>query len=236
MSMTNRWTPLSIPEYLVHPPAWFHTRILVGAGAMLTPAFAAKHDIEYVINCAWEYDSPFWFQRSNPNNYVCLQAIDSLEVNILNWYPKFEYMMRQFLRSGEGTVFVHCQAGMNRSGFLALTYVARNFSLPIDSLIQATKQQRPCLFQNQVFMNQVKQFINGRIQSSEDSGNNLLGTSIGDIRLSTSGHCTDVEGLQNNAGDPSTGSRRVTSEGIGAIRYERFGQYRESKSDDKENS
>lgn len=234
MSITRNWTTSSTPEYLVHPPAWFHTRILVGAGAMLTPAFAEKHNIEYVINCAWDNDSPLWFQRAKPKNYICLRAIDSYEVNILAWYPVFESVMRQFLRSGEGTIFVHCQAGMNRSGFLALAYVARNFAVPFDSLIQATKQQRPCLFQNAVFMNQVKEFINGCIQGTENSGIDNSRSNNGNIGLSSSGHCADAEGVQNNAGDPSTGSRRVTIEGIRTLLHERSGQYCESKSDDQE--
>jgi hypothetical protein len=58
---------------------------------------------------------------------------------------------------------------MNRSGFLGLAYVCAHFNLPLDTVVQATKSQRPILFQNVVFMNQVKNFINGHIQSSQNT-------------------------------------------------------------------
>lgn len=235
LNITDPMTTMSIPEYLVHPPAWFHTRILVGAGAMLTPSFMEKYKIQSVINCAWDGDSPFWFQRNYPNQYACLRAIDSLETNILYWYPMFESTIRQFLRNTEGTVFVHCQAGMNRSGFLALAFVARNFGVPLDALVQATKQQRPILFQNTVFMKQVKEFINGCIPSSQDTRHDNHGTSIGNTGLLTPRHCAESEGVQNNAGVPPPRNGRYESESVGTICYQRPGQYRESKSTDETN-
>jgi hypothetical protein len=223
------------PDYLVHPPAWFHTRILVGAGAMLTPSFMQKYNIQSVINCAWDGDSPFWFQRKYPDKYACLRAIDSLETNILFWYPMFENTIRQFLRNTEGTVFVHCQAGMNRSGFLALTFVSRNFGVSLDPLIQATKQQRPVLFQNPVFMKQVKEFINGCIPSSQDTRHNDNGASDGDTGFPAPRHSAESEGVQNNAGVPPAGKGGSKIEIIRAILHERSRQYCESKSDHEEN-
>ena len=157
------------PDYLRQDPAWFHTRVLVGPGAFLTPKFVYEHGITHVINCAFPDDSPEWFQKSYPNNYACMEAVDSFFVNILAWYPKFEETMRKFLRHGNGVVYVHCQAGMNRSASLALAYVCKNFHVKPDEIIPILKRQRPCMFQNTIYMNQVKDFINGRVQSEEDT-------------------------------------------------------------------
>jgi hypothetical protein len=115
------------PDYLRQPPAWFSSRILVGPGAYLTPSFVNKHRITHVINCAHDVFSPEWWRKTYPARYVALYAIDSLEHNILDWFAAFESMMLQFLREGSGVVYVHCQAGMNRSGFLALAYVCKNY-------------------------------------------------------------------------------------------------------------
>ena len=172
------------------PPAWFHSRILVGAGAMLTPSFSIQHGITHVINCAFDEDSPSWFRERNPSRYVVMRAHDTPYHNILDWFPHFEETMRSFLREGNGTVFVHCQAGINRSASLALTYVAKNFHIPIDDLVPSVKRQRPCMFSNQVYMNQVKEFINGCIQSEENP--RVIGRDIGrDTRLSAPGDRTD---------------------------------------------
>lgn len=152
------------------PPAYFYPRILVGAGMALTDMFAFKHNITHVINCAFDQDSPLWFRTKYPSRYVSLEAYDSPVHNILDWYPKFEDTMHRFLQQGDGTVYVHCQAGMNRSAFLALTYVCKNFGLDMDATIKATLGQRPIMFQNPIFMNQVKDFINGHLQNSQNPG------------------------------------------------------------------
>lgn len=158
---------LFMADYLRQAPAWFYSRVLVGAGAMLTPAFVRKYGITHVINCAGPEDSPAWFRTSYPTNYVCLDAQDSLFTNILQWFPRFEACLHAFLRHGTGTVFVHCQAGMNRSAFLALAYVCKNFGIPFDDAFTSAKKQRPIMFQNPAFRAQVENFIrNGRVQGS----------------------------------------------------------------------
>lgn len=161
---------LFIPDYMAQPPAWFYHRILVGPGAALTPSFAAKHNIQAVINCADNEACPEWWRRQNPSKYACMDAVDSPFVNILSWYTVFEQTLWSFLRSTTGTVYVHCQAGMNRSASLTLAYVCKNFGLDFDTTVQSTLRQRPCMFKNPVFMNQVKKFVNGHIPSSQNSG------------------------------------------------------------------
>jgi len=180
-----------IPDYLRQPPAWFHTRILVGPGAALTPRFVATYKITHVINCAFDEDSPGWFRLAYLDRYACMEAQDTPLHNILSWYPLFEAYMKRFLRESHGVVYVHCQAGMNRSAFLALAYVSKHFSMNPEDMIPILKRQRPCMFQNVVYRNQVKEFINGYLQSSQDSGNIDKRNNIGDTGLRTSGNRTE---------------------------------------------
>ena len=161
---------LFMADYMRQAPAWFYNRVLVGAGPMLTPDFIRKYGITHVINCADEEACPAWFRNSFPENYACLNAQDSLLVNILDWFPRFEQILHSFLRHGTGTVFVHCQCGINRSSFLALTYVCKNFGLRFQDVFFSARAQRPVVFQNPIFMRQVQEFINGRLPSSQDQG------------------------------------------------------------------
>jgi len=158
------------PVYLQQPPAWFYPRILVGAGDMLSQSFLRKYNITHVINCAFPEDSPVWFKNTFPDRYVCLSAHDTSQSNILDWYPIFEERLTSFLRApGSGTIFVHCQCGINRSAFLSLTYVTKHYGLPYETTYAALKRQRPCMFTNSVFRKQTEEFVNGRVQNSQDS-------------------------------------------------------------------
>ncbi len=201
---------MATPAYLAYPPAFFYPRILVGPGCFLTQRFAVDYNIRYVINCASKDYTPEWFPRHSPNRFVCLNAIDSPDVNILDWYPAFEEAMQRFLRDGTGNVYVHCQAGMNRSGFLALAYVCDHYHLPMNAVVAGTRHQRPVLFQNQVFMNQVEEFINnGRISREKNTRLDVDRVNDGNLGLFTPGDHQGSEGNQDNAGEPESGAGHV---------------------------
>ena len=190
-------------QYLRDPPAFFHPRILVGPGVFLTSYFAQKHGITHVINCAFDIDSPSWWRELYIERYKCLNAMDGVQYNIMDWYPMFEKTMHEFLREGTGVVYVHCQAGMNRSGSLALAYTCKNMNMDFDQLVQSVRRQRPCILQNPVFMNQVKEFINGRVQNSENTGVSHLPFNNRYAGFLTSGNRPNTPGLQNQAGSPT---------------------------------
>ena len=155
---------------------------------MLSPSFSRRHNITHVINCAFPDDSPQWFQRAYPTRYVCLSAQDSAAVNILNWYPKFDETLTAFLRDPKcGTVFVHCQCGINRSAFLTLTYVTKHYGLKYDTILASLKRQRPCMFTNPVFRMQTEEFVNGRVPDSQDEGSRSERIINGDSGLSPPG-------------------------------------------------
>lgn len=161
------------------PPAWVYPRILLGAGNQLTPFFAAKYNITHVVNCAFADDCPEWWRERHIGQYAELHALDSLAVNILDWYPEFEIWMRLFLRSTNGTVFVHCKAGVNRSAFLVLTFVCKHFGIDFNTLLSAVRKQRPIVCDNSAFMKQVKDELYGCVQSEkgEGNGNSIHGNS-----------------------------------------------------------
>jgi len=121
----------------------------------LTPFFVNANQVTHVINCAYAENSPAWFRRTYPSRYAQLDAQDSTGVKILEWYPAFEAAMRSFLRAPNAIVFVHCQAGINRSAFLLLYFMCKNFGLDFPTLLAAVRKQRPQICQNPAFMAEV---------------------------------------------------------------------------------
>lgn len=146
--------------YMRDPPAKLHTKILFGPGCMLTEKFVEEKNITHIINCASEADTPSWIPNYYNKNYVCLNSIDSLNVDITRWYEGFKNAMDKFLHDEDcGTVFVHCQAGMNRSGFLTVLYCCMKFGYEYEKVCKAALLQRPCALTNSTFHSQVKEYI-----------------------------------------------------------------------------
>lgn len=160
--MVDRWLGYRRHSkgYLKDDPAILHPRIIFGAGAFLTPEFVKELKITHVINCAYENDSPKWFREKYPDRYHCIGADDTLTSNILDWYPEFKYVMKMFLSAPESErIYVHCQCGINRSGFLTLLFLCLEFSYNLENAIRVTLRQRPCALTNPAYMKQTVDYI-----------------------------------------------------------------------------
>lgn len=141
------------------PPAYIHSRILFGPGIYVDEDFVKQHNITHVINCANDIDCPAWFRTKHPSKYKCLYAVDSLEANILEWYPKFEKTMHEFLREEKSqNIYVHCQCGINRSGYLCLLFACKRLNMEFDSAFRQILNQRPCALTNPKYREQVYRF------------------------------------------------------------------------------
>jgi len=146
--------------YMKDGPARVHPNLLIGAGCMLTPEFVQKHKITHIINCASDCDSPEWIPETFGPKYTCLYAVDSFESDITHWYSNFESVASSFLRSPDcNTVYIHCQAGINRSACLTLLYCCCRLQYNVDVTSKSIMCQRPCAFTNYVYYDQVKQYI-----------------------------------------------------------------------------
>ena len=139
-------------------PAYIHPRILFGSGGALTKDFVKKHNITHVINCAYDEDSPKWFREMYPKRYLSLEAVDNIEANILSWYPRFEACMQKFLAESDSeTIYIHCQCGINRSGFLALMFACKKLRYDYNEVVKSILTQRPCALTNPAYRKQVQQ-------------------------------------------------------------------------------
>ena len=133
------------------------SRIIVGDGPRLTHAYMEKHNITHVLNCADKSACKLILPQ---DRYICLNAIDSINVNIYDgWYDEFKEAMDRYLRNPEcKNVYVHCQAGINRSVALTAGYIVRKFGVPLEKLITTMVQQRPCILTNEAFQFQLIEF------------------------------------------------------------------------------
>jgi len=149
---------------LLDSPAKVHPKIMFGPGMYLTSEFILQNSITHIINCAYDEVVPKKIREAFEDNYFVLNAIDSYDVNITDWYPLFEHIMNIYLRdSTSKVIYVNCQMGMNRSGFLTVLYACMKFRYPYDAVTKAVLLQRPCALLNYKFDKQVQEYISKNI-------------------------------------------------------------------------
>ena len=144
--------------YLNDPVANPYDRILVGNCERITPEFIRDHRITHVINCAEDGFAPAHVKI--PGRYASIGAVDTLNVHLFaKWYPAFKAVMDSFLRDPAcQNVYVHCQAGINRSAFLTCGYLVKVFRVPLFQALSRMVDQRPCVMTNPAFLLQLVEF------------------------------------------------------------------------------
>lgn len=156
--------------FMKDSPAKVHSNIIFGSKSHLNLDFIIKNNITHVINCATDADTVTELkEKLFYDKYVCINALDSYNVNITDWYSSFENVLSNFLKSPScRTVYVHCQAGVNRSAFLTALYCCLHFHYPYDTICKAILLQRPCAMTNIEFHKQVQDYIelnnNGKLE------------------------------------------------------------------------
>jgi protein-tyrosine phosphatase len=141
------------------PIATVYPRILLGPGFVLSPTFVKTRHITHVINCAEDEACPLGLRNAFGTRYVCMNAMDDPTDIIAKHYAAFEAAMDSFLRDpGCYNVYVHCQAGMNRSATLAVAYVVRRFRAKLQLVVENTARQRPCIMTNLHFQDYLCKF------------------------------------------------------------------------------
>ncbi len=142
------------------PIARVHPRIYLGSAKSIDILTFHNFNITHAINCAEDWNSSKWFQREFPERYACLNAQDSETFDITSIYPVFEAYMNKYLADPEcKNIYVHCQAGINRSAFLLLMYMCIKFHFKIEDVAKNIMLQRPCCFRNVSFRKQVVDYI-----------------------------------------------------------------------------
>jgi len=137
-----------------------HPRIIVGSADNVDLYTISMYNITHVVNCAEDWVTSKWFKTEFPDRIICINALDHQTEDITKWYPLFESSMNKFLADPDcNVIYVHCECGINRSGFLTLIYMCLKFGYKIETVTKSILIQRPCMFTNPQFQKQVIEYI-----------------------------------------------------------------------------
>eukprot|EP00048_Salpingoeca_helianthica_P001105 m.46649 g.46649 ORF g.46649 m.46649 type:complete len:259 (-) comp11160_c0_seq1:23-799(-) len=116
----------------------------------------AAHNITQVLVCCDSLPAPLHTEPSASHIlFHRLPMQDSLVENLASFLPSaLSFIARGVLR-GEATL-VHCNAGVSRSGSIAVEWLRRVELLDLDSALVAARRGRPIITPNSNFMTQLR--------------------------------------------------------------------------------
>ena len=86
--------------------------------------------------------------------YHRLPMADSLDQNLLHYIPSAMEFIEQGKREGRSTL-VHCNAGVSRSGAVAVIWLMKSKGLSFDEALAYAKERRPIITPNTNFVRQI---------------------------------------------------------------------------------
>eukprot|EP00045_Choanoeca_perplexa_P001739 m.21399 g.21399 ORF g.21399 m.21399 type:complete len:238 (+) comp11137_c0_seq1:227-940(+) len=114
--------------------------------------------VSAVVNCA--ASSTLTGQTNYPPHfaYLAFDALDQPEYDLLGQhFDAFSQFLEEARRQNR-VVFVHCQAGVNRSASLCVAYLMLLQHIPLVQAIEHCARLRPCILRNEGFIEQLVVF------------------------------------------------------------------------------
>lgn len=146
------------------PPLLMENKIIVGPGVWLTPNFVMNNNITHVLNVSVLEATPGWVRNSFKNRFHFIPCDDTLEFDIFAKYPEFESKLKSYMQDPIcGRIYVHCQAGMNRSATLAVAFTVKYYKRPLEYIVRNSLHQRPCILMNTAFNEKLEEFAKKQV-------------------------------------------------------------------------
>jgi len=107
-----------------------------------------------VLTCAKKTD--LRYTKGIMKAHKIIPAVDKSSYNIQRHFKKGINFIEKHIKNTN--VFVHCMAGVSRSGAMVVAYIMKTNNLDFYSAMRLVKKQRPMVFPNLGFQKQLKSF------------------------------------------------------------------------------
>lgn len=121
------------------------------------PAQLAKYEITHILSI---HDTPRRFFPEK--NYLCVMASDSPDQNLSQYFT----ICNDFIHSArlrDGSVLIHCLAGMSRSITVCIAYIMSVTQLNSQDALKVVRAGRAIANPNLGFQNQLQEFESNRL-------------------------------------------------------------------------
>ena len=115
--------------------------------------------ITHVLNCAAESvkTGQQYYQQSGVNHYKEFAAEDCKDYDVMQHFEEMLNFVNEAKAQG-GKVFIHCEAGVNRSGSLCIAYAMVDQKMPLLASAMHCKERRGRICTNKAFQFQLFQY------------------------------------------------------------------------------
>eukprot|EP00730_Choanoeca_flexa_P013307 TRINITY_DN5181_c0_g1_i1.p1 TRINITY_DN5181_c0_g1~~TRINITY_DN5181_c0_g1_i1.p1 ORF type:complete len:235 (+),score=48.67 TRINITY_DN5181_c0_g1_i1:254-958(+) len=150
---------LTNPDKRKHAPAELLPYLYLGDGEdAMDVAMLQQLGVSAVVNCA--ASSTLTSQAHYPAHfsYLAFDAMDQPEYDLLGQHLEAFWNFVEEARQSNRVVFVHCQAGVNRSATLCLAYLMLSQRMALLPAVKHCARRRPCILRNEGFIEQLVVF------------------------------------------------------------------------------
>ncbi|XP_029490945.2 tyrosine-protein phosphatase vhp-1 [Oncorhynchus nerka] len=140
--------------------------LYLGAETDVTQDCLGARGISYVLSVSRCSPQPTFLPRSQ---YLRIPIDDSLRDDLLPYIPEALRFIDGAM-SSDGSVIVHCAAGISRSPALAVAYIMYNLGMDLDHAYRFVKERRPSISPNFNFLGQLQHF-QGTLAQKASNGN-----------------------------------------------------------------
>ena len=140
-------------ESLMEPISMIEDQLFMGnrAAAQEIPILRMC-DISSVVQIQSFPTAPF---HPDSFKYLCLALTDLEEDSIMKILPEALAFIHAEIAAGR-KVFVHCDAGVSRSGSVVTAYIMATHNIPFEEALQYVQAKRPCVGPNDAFKEQLR--------------------------------------------------------------------------------
>jgi protein phosphatase slingshot len=94
-----------------------------------------------------------------PNNfkYLNLDILDSEKVNIKQYFEQTNQFIDEAIKNN-GSVLVHCHAGISRSSTILMAYIMKSQKMSVDKVLDLLKSKREKVNPNSGFIGQLREY------------------------------------------------------------------------------
>ncbi|EFC36169.1 predicted protein [Naegleria gruberi] len=160
----NQWmkdhSSVKIKRMLIEPSLILERLYLGGNGSAQSKHNMKLLGITHVLNVAEGLIAPYPFDFK----YKKVELSDTLGEDLLPHIDACVKFIEEAIDS-QGTILVHCKAGVSRSASMVIAYVMKKFKLSLDEATQMVKEKRSQICPNGAFVKQLEDY--GRLLNRE---------------------------------------------------------------------